>query len=217
MKFNKKIVIPAILAVAIYLLAYQIPKIAVDASRLHFLNIPIDDKIPFIPEFMFIYIGAFIQWSCCIYIVFKQETKLGYKSCSALTIGSIIGFIIFMVYPTATKRPEVIGQGISYDLCRLVYSIDNIICAFPSFHCFCSTIIILIYKECKDVSRRFIIVNIIYSILVFASTLFTKQHFIVDIFPGILLAFVSMHISKKFTFTKIYEAINKTILNKKEY
>lgn len=197
-KINKKLITPAIIAVAVYLLAYQIPKATVDPQRLHFLSISLDNKIPFFGPAIYIYIGAFIQWAYCIYIVLKQETKLGYKFCSAITIGSLICFVIFMVYPTAVNRPEIVGSGLTNDFCRFIYSIDSVICACPSFHCFCSTIVILIYKECEDISKKFIYINILFSILVFISTLLTKQHYIVDILPSILLAYISMYIADKF-------------------
>lgn len=202
MKLNKKLVLPAIVAVAVYLLSYQIPKVAVDTARLHFLSTPLDNMIPFIGESIYIYIGAFIQWGYCIYIVMKQKTEIGYKACSALIYGSLIGFIIFMVYPTAVNRPEIVGTGFTNDFCRFIYSVDNIICAMPSFHCFCSTIVLLIYKECENIDNKTMYINLIFSILVILSTLLTKQHYVLDLLPGIILAHFSMYIADKFSLFK---------------
>lgn len=198
-KINKKLVAPAIIAVAVYLLSYQIPKRLVDPSRLHFLSTSLDDKIPFYGPSIYIYIGAFFQWAYCIFTLMKQKTEIGYKFCSALLIGSLIGFVIFMVYPTAVQRPEIIGSGFTNDFCRFIYSVDNIICACPSFHCFCSTLVILIYMECEGVSNKVVYLNIVISLLVFISTLLTKQHYIADIIPGILLAYFAVLISNKYT------------------
>lgn len=201
-KINKKLVAPAIIAVAVYLLSYQIPKRLVDPSRLHFLSTSLDNMIPFHGPSIYIYIGAFFQWAYCIYVLMKQKTEIGYKFCSALLIGSLIGFVIFMVYPTAVQRPEIIGSGFTNDFCRFIYSIDNIICACPSFHCFCSTLVILIYMECEGISNKVIYLNIAISLLVFISTLLTKQHYIADIIPGILLAYFAVLISDKFPIFK---------------
>lgn len=207
MKINKKNVTPAIIAVAVYLLAYQIPKIVVDPSRLHFLCTALDDKIPFVSYFIYIYIGGFFQWAYCAYIVCKQDEMTANKVFSAIAIGSFIGFLTFMIYPTAVNRPEIVGQGFTNDFCRFIYSVDNIICACPSFHCFCSTIVVLIYKKYECVSKKTINFNIVYSLLVFISTLLTKQHYIVDILPGILLAFISIYIGDKFPITKYIKSI----------
>lgn len=201
-KINKKLITPAIIAVAVYLLSYQIPKRLVDPSRLHFLSTSLDDKIPFHDPSIYVYIGAFFQWAYCIFTLMKQKTEIGYKFCSALLIGSLIGFVIFMVYPTAVQRPEIIGSGFTNDFCRFIYSVDNIICACPSFHCFCSTLVILIYMECEGISKKFIYLNIVFSILVFVSTLLTKQHFIADILPGVALAYLSVFIANKFPIFK---------------
>lgn len=197
MKINKKLVLPAIIAVAIYLLSYQIPKIVISPARLHFLHTPIDDMIPFISESIYIYIGAFFQWGYCIYVVLKQKTEIGHKAYSAIIFGSLIGFIIYMVYPTAVNRPEIIEEGFTNDFCRFIYSVDNIICAMPSFHCFCSTIVVLIYRQCENIDNRTIYINIIYSILVIISTLLTKQHYALDLLPGVLLAHLAMYIADK--------------------
>lgn len=202
MKINKKLVLPAILAVTVYLLSYQIPKITTSPSRLHFLYTAIDGMIPFIGESIYIYIGAFFQWAYCIYVVMKQKTEVGYKAFSAIIYGSLIGFIIFMVYPTAINRPEITGTGFTNDFCRFIYSADNNICAMPSFHCFCSTIVILIYKECENINNRTMYFNIVFSILVIISTLLTKQHYILDLLPGILLAYLAMCIADKYSLFK---------------
>ena len=196
-KINKKLVAPAIIAVAVYLLSYQIPKRLVDPSRLHFLHTSLDDMIPFHGPSIYIYIGAFFQWSYCIYVLMKQKIELGYKFFSAIVIGSLIGLVIFMIYPTAVYRPEIVGSGFTNDFCRFIYSVDNIICACPSFHCFCSTIVILIYNECENISNRFRCINMFISLLVYVSTLLTKQHYIADIIPGIALAYLSVFISSK--------------------
>lgn len=214
MKLNKKLVLPFLLAVLVYLLAYQIPKVTLPEYRLHYLNSSIDDLIQLWSPMFIIYIGAFFQWMYAIIIASKQETNKGYKYASAITIGSLIGFIIFMVYPTAIARPEVIGDGIFDKFARFIYSVDNVICACPSFHCFCSTITILILKDCKGINKNIVRNNEILSVLVYISTLITKQHVLIDIPCGIILAFISMKIAEKITFTKIYDKLNKVLIKK---
>lgn len=215
-KINKKLIIPIIIAFATYFLSYQIPKFTVDIKRLAILEISLDKSIPFVHSFIYIYIGAFIQWIYFFHVLLKNNTKTGYKFCSAIIIGSLIGFVIFLIYPTGINRPEVIGDTITDNFLRLVYSMDSIICAFPSFHCFLSTICIPILIECKA-SKKTIIINVIYSILVFASTLLVKQHTFVDVPAGIALAFISIWLCKYIRFDNIFEIINKTFnLNDEE-
>lgn len=206
-KINKKLIIPIVIAVAVYLLSYQIPKRTVNIENVVVLETTIDNAIPFIHCFIYVYIGAFIQWTYYLHVLLKGDTKTGYKYCSAIIIGSLIGFIMFVVYPTGINRPEVVGDSITDNFVRLVFSMDSIICAFPSFHCFLSTICIPVLIECKA-SKKSIIINIIYSILVFVSTLLVKQHTLVDIPAGIALAFISMWLYKYIKFDRLFDKLN---------
>lgn len=209
MKLNKKLIVPFILAILIYLSAYQIPKITIPDYRLHYLNSSLDDLIKIWTPMFVIYIGAFFQWASVVFFVIRtQVTSKGYRYASAIIIGSLIAFVIFMIYPTAIKRPEIIGNSFFDKFGRFIYSVDNIICACPSFHCFCSTIIILMLKDCEGVSKKTIYINNIVSVLVYISTLLTKQHVLIDIPFGILLAFVAMRISNKLVFTKLFDRLN---------
>lgn len=211
MKINKKNLMPVVIAITTYLLAYQIPKITVPDYRLHYLNIALDDQIAIYSPAILIYIGAFFQWFNCMIIVCRQKIELVYRIASAIMIGSIIGFLAFIIYPTAIHRPEIIGTSIFDNLLRLIYSVDNIICACPSFHCFCSTIVILILYKCEGIKISTKCFNVIFSLLVYISTLLTKQHVIIDVPFGILLAFVAMSLSNKIVFTKLFDLVNEKL------
>lgn len=204
---NKKLIKPAILSVITYLACYQIPKVLIDESKVHFVKIALDDKMPLIKPFVIVYLLAFVQWALFMYVLIKQDTKFGYKYCSAIIIGSIIGFIIFMVYPTGIQRPEINGNGILDFVLKVTYSTDSIINALPSFHCFCSWICLKGLKEAKGIDRKWVIINSIFSILVFLSTLFTKQHFCIDVPTGILLAEISILISEKYQLAKLFDKL----------
>ena len=212
MKLNKKLVLPFILSIVVYLLSYQIPKIVVPEYRLHYLNISLDDQIKIWTPMFIVYVGAFFQWAYAIYILCCKQTEKGYRYASAIIIGSLIGFITFIVYPTAITRPEIIGDSIFDRFARFIYSVDNVICACPSFHCFCSTIVILFIKDCGE-SKKLLYINMFISLLVYISTLLTKQHVLIDIPFGILLAFVAMWISKKVVFTKLFDKLNSFLIN----
>ena len=211
MKINKKNIMPVVIAITVYLLAYQIPKITVPAYRWHYLNIALDDLIMLYSPAILIYIAAFFQWINCMIIVCKQETKLVYRVASAIMIGSFIGFLTYIIYPTAIHRPEIIGNSIFDIFLRFIYSVDNVVCACPSFHCFCSTIVVLALFECEGIKDITIYINELFSVLVYISTLLTKQHVIIDIPFGILLAFVAMSLSKKIVFTKLFDFTNEKL------
>lgn len=209
MKVNKKLIIPAIIAVMSYLLCYQIPKILIDESSLHILALPVDYEIKLFTPAVIIYIYSYFQWFNAILVAIRQETKLGYRFASALIIASFIGGIIFIAYPTATIRPKVTGNSIFDNLTRIIYYFDTVVCACPSFHCLCSTLVIYILYKSKGVSKFSLYINTFISILVYASTVLTKQHLLIDVPSGILLAIISILITRKITFDKFFDKLNK--------
>lgn len=204
---NKKLVKPAILSIATYLAGYLIPKLIVDESKVHFVKIALDDKIPLVKPFIIIYFLAFVQWSLTMHILTTQNTKYGYKYCTAIIIGSIVGSIIFIVYPTGVQRIGINGNGILDFILKTTYSVDSIVNALPSFHVFCSWMCLRGLWEAKGIDKKWKIVNSIFSILVCLSTLFTKQHYFLDVPAGILLAEISILIANRFQFTKLFNKL----------
>ena len=207
MKYNKKLVLPITLSLLIYLLSYYIPKIVVNINNVHYLTCAIDELIPLFSPSVVIYLLAFGQWLLGGLILLKYETNQGYRMVSAYIIGSLIGLITFIVYPTAIIRNPIEVHNVFDWILVRVCSLDSIVNACPSFHCFCSTIVIHIVYNYKPVNKKFLIANFIFSIMIYASTLLTKQHYFIDVPCGILLADISILISKKINFNRLFENI----------
>lgn len=212
MKINKKLLIPVSLGATIYLLSYGLPKLIVNTNDAHYLMLSIDNIIPLFSPSVIIYLLAFLQWAYTLHILLQQDTKTGYTIASAIIIGSLVGMITFLVYPTAITRPQIEIKNIFDWILNTVYCMDSIVNSCPSFHCFCSTMAIIILVKSNNINKNTLIINIIFSVLVFISTLLTKQHYFIDIPCGIVLANVSMLIAYKFNFNKLFEIINKKIL-----
>lgn len=200
LNINKKLILPVVISITTYLLSYGIPKIIVNSENLHYLHIALDDLIPLFSPSIIIYFLAYVQWFFAICVLLKQETILGYRISTAIIIGSLIGFAAFVIYPTAIIRPTIKVNNIFDQILSTTYLVDSVVNACPSFHCFCSTITIHILYRSKDINKKISILNFIFSVLVYASTLLTKQHYIIDIPFGILLADISVLISSKIYF-----------------
>lgn len=194
---NRKLIIPVVVAITTYMISYWIPKFIIDVNRAHYIYTYLDNLIPLFSPAVIIYILSFIQWIIAIYILLKQDTIFGYKVSLAIIIGSIIGFTIFLVFPTGVLRTNFEINNVFDWILSQIYFVDNPINACPSFHCFCSTITIIILKYSKNIDNKYRIINTIFSILVYASTLLTKQHYLIDVPTGILTAYLSYLISDK--------------------
>jgi membrane-associated phospholipid phosphatase len=98
-------------------------------------------------------------------------------------------FVCFLAYPTFAPRPaKMLGTGFAVWALRFLYDLDPPYNCFPSLHVAHSFVSAL---ACYRVQRRVGYFAIISAALVGVSTLFTKQHYILDVIAGILLAGVA--------------------------
>jgi membrane-associated phospholipid phosphatase len=95
-------------------------------------------------------------------------------------------YAFFLVYPTVAPRPaRVTGEGFHVWGLRFLYEADPPYNCFPSLHVAHSFVSAL---TCYRVHRGLGFAAIICGSLVALSTLFTKQHYILDVVAGIALA-----------------------------
>ncbi len=103
-------------------------------------------------------------------------------------IAKLIVGVIFLGFPTMMVRKEVVGSDIFSRAVALMYKLDAPTNLFPSIHCLESYICMKSALEMKDVDNRYRFAMVIMSILVFMSTVFIKQHVILDFFGAVIVA-----------------------------
>jgi membrane-associated phospholipid phosphatase len=98
----------------------------------------------------------------------------------------ITAYIFFLVYPTRAPRPpSVPGDGFMAWGLRFLYQADPPYNCFPSIHVAHSFVSAL---TCYRVHRGLGIAAVIAAALVGLSTLFAKQHYVLDVIAGVFLA-----------------------------
>ena len=192
-------IIPLLASVVFNFVAYLVPKFVVDPSDYHSLAIPgVDSAIPFVTFFALPYVLAFVQWVIG-FIVIARESR---EWCLRLVITDVIAklscMVFFLVYPTAIEIPEVVGNSPFDLIARIIYFFDTPTNLFPSIHCVESWICIRMTLPLRRVPDWYKHSMFICSLFVFASVVFIKQHYVVDIFAGRLL------------FEVVYFVVNKT-------
>lgn len=212
MKFNKKLVLPIVFTISFGLVTYYLPMIVYKPEDFFDISLPIDNLIPVIPAFIIIYYLAFAQWITTMLSLIKQDDETGYRFISALLICDIIGGICFLLFPATLTRPEIVPDNVFSKILLFVYSIDKPTSIFPSYHCAWSTLCVAIIYNYKDINKYKKFTCLIFSILVYLSTLFVKQHVVVDVIFGILVGIISILLSKKIVFRKLFKKLNNTIL-----
>ncbi|RSD25443.1 phosphatase PAP2 family protein [Mesobacillus subterraneus] len=151
------------------------------------LSTDLDGLIPFLPVFILPYIFwyAFIL-GYLLYFWYK-DTRVYVKTLAMIVIGELICFLVYFFFQTTVPRPQLTGDGIMIDLVAMIYSHDQPYNAFPSIHVLTTFAIILgnINIRKKHIFHR-LFVPVMGSMII-VSTLFVKQHYILDMFGSIFL------------------------------
>lgn len=157
----------------------------------------IDDVIPFCPAFISIYILAYVQWILG-YVIIARENKHIFKW---IVVGEIIAktiaLLCFVLIPTTISRPEITGTDIWSRLTHLIYTTDAPDNLFPSVHCLESYVCLRGALYLKKPNKIYKYISLIFTLLVFASTVFVKQHVVLDIVGAIFAVEIGLFISKK--------------------
>lgn len=157
-----------------------------------YIDYYLDDKIPFLGRFVYIYDTFYPFVFFAFYYLYKKDEKAYFKGIIAGIIGFIICDIIFLSMPTIMYRPVIPSIDSLTDLVikiTFLYDSPPLNC-FPSIHClFCFQVIYSFIFSKSDVKNKILI--ILYSLLIIISTLFIKQHYIFDVISAFLIVIIS--------------------------
>ena len=159
----------------------------------YYWKIKFDDFIPLIPIFIIPYIGFYIY--IITTIIFLWNTKYINNFFITYIIAYILAGLFWYFIPNGVKRPVIYKRDIFSKLTAYIYKHDDDTNGFPSAHIFatliCSYFLFLAFPE-----QLFSILAT--ALLISASTVFVKQHYILDIFGGIITFWLSLMISGLF-------------------
>ena len=155
------------------------------------LNLPelaLDRLIPLQPAWTLVYVSHLVFLFVPV-LVMRQEEQIR-RTFLAYLLVWITGYVCFLVYPTVLPRPgpNVIGQGFFAWCLRIVYSADEPRNNFPSLHVAHACVSAL---TCWRVHRGVGLAAGLWAALIALSTLFTKQHYVIDVISGLALAGVA--------------------------
>ncbi len=187
-KIEIKPIITTISLVCIQSILYFISKLL--QGDLNLVGNVIDTKIPFVPAFFIPYCIWYLMIFIIPYYLYCKDKDKFIKYTMAYILCSMIGNIVFISYPSTVARPTVTGTDIFSLIAKFIYWIDTPTNCFPSLHCAISMLFILYICESKNTNIITKISVCIISILIMLSTLFTKQHVVVDFISGDILALI---------------------------
>lgn len=179
--------VPFVLVIAVNCFVFYVTRLLTAGAPHYDVSIWLDRLIPFVPEFILIYILAIGQWVLVLALAAREGKDFYYKATAAEMSSKLFVFLIFLLMPTGMQRGEIRGNDIFDLLTRLIYTLDAPNNLFPSIHCLDSWVCLRVVCRMNTAPKWFKLSNAIFSILVFASVVLVKQHLFVDILGGILI------------------------------
>lgn len=160
-------------------------------------GVNLDQAVPFVPFFMVIYVLAYLQWVLGYFFICRESREVGYRIAAGELIAKGICLIFFIAWPMWLVRPEVSGNGFCEWLTRLIYACDEPTNLFPSIHCLESWLCFRGALHLKKMPKWYAPFQLIFTLSVFASTVMVRQHVLLDVFAGILVAEIGLLIGKR--------------------
>ena len=148
-------------------------------------KLPID-IVPIWPVWVLPYVLCYVLWLGGIaWIIFKVDDRSFRSIMAACLLTFALGASIFIFFPTYVKPATFEGNDIFSAILRTIHETWGRYDAFPSGHVYISTLLALFYSRWYP-RRKFLWVLILVTISF--STLFTGQHYILDVLGGYLFA-----------------------------
>ena len=184
---------------------YSVAKIIPKPIPALMIKIPaIDNRISYTPVFFPVYYFSYFFWIIGFAAIAAAQNRKNLMDFTAgFAMSVIIGAVFFIALPTVSDR---VADGVySYNykselikfLSDLCFKFDSASNPFPSFHCMMSTFCYMGIRKNGKISKAFKIYTLIMMILIFLSTVLTKQHYVADIAGGVIIPIICCSAVKK--------------------
>ncbi|MGI6117503.1 MAG: phosphatase PAP2 family protein [Bilifractor sp.] len=181
----------------VYFILFTILEDRVSASsNYHVISTPIDHMIPFCEYFIIPYYlwFAFIMGTCVFFILVNRDRKEYERFEITMISGMSVFLLISWIYPNGLLlRPSVFPRdNIFTRMVQALYRSDTPTNVFPSMHIYnslCACEALISCKMLRD--KKWITISVkILTLLIVLSTVFLKQHSVLDVIGAVVLFFV---------------------------
>jgi membrane-associated phospholipid phosphatase len=153
----------------------QVPK--------YYWRLPIDDRIPFLPQFYWLYVTYFLFLPGAILLLWQTQHSLSLLM--SLTLATFTASLFWWVWPNGVKRPSFIPKNFTERWLQTIHQHDGDCNGLPSSHvfsaCICGWFLATVYPQ-------FAVVIWLITGGITISTVLVKQHYISDAIAGIIWA-----------------------------
>lgn len=152
-----------------------------------------DDYIPFCEYFIVPYLMWFLYIAATLLYFFFCDKRGFYKATTLMFSGMTIFLIICTVFPNGLNLRPVFFQhdNIFVDLVKRLYMTDTPTNVLPSLHVYNSICCHLAIADSRQLQKHRFVQHgsFILATLIVLSTMFLKQHSVVDVIAGFVMAY----------------------------
>lgn len=167
---------------------YFLVGLLTDPTRVRLFPAMLDRFIPLSPPFVFLYVTVYPIFLLPFF--YARDRAVLLRTVLGYVVMLLISYGIFLAIPIAFDRPILPPSppDCAYWTLALVYGGDPPWNCLPSTHC---GVALLAALALWETDRRMGLWAILTALAIGVSTLYTKQHYLVDALAGFLLAFVT--------------------------
>lgn len=180
-------------------------------QKVYLLNTSIDSYLSFnkffiVPYTMWYgYVGIFL-----IYFLIFDGDKF-WPLLTSMVIGVLICYMMFYIIPTTVARPTIIDGDLFSRMIKAIYKKDKPYNCFPSIHVLHTIFITLCVNKTEEFKKITKALSNILAVFIIFSTVLIKQHVVLDVVAGILLAYSVNYLVNRIyilNFTEIKSKLN---------
>lgn len=134
------------------------------------------------------YVLCYPLWALALaWLVWRMDAHQFHATVAGLLFTCSLGVSIFLLFPTYVTHPELTGTDFLSKLLLSLQVAGGDYDAFPSAHIYITTILALFYGNWHPKQTWLWLLIVL---IVSLSTLFTQQHYILDVLGGYLLGWL---------------------------
>lgn len=177
-----------------YMIAFCLLEYYTDPK--YIIHCPLDDYIPFVPIFAIPYYAWYFLIGFGLFWSFRHSTRDYLNLCYIMFGGMTICLIIYALFPNGLElRTEIPHEGILNQLMNFMYTIDTPTNVCPSIHVSTTVSLdIVVHHSTALKHRKWVCRGMrVAAVLICLSTVFVRQHSVIDVCCGFLLSCILGH------------------------
>lgn len=178
----------------------------------NYIEVPLDDLIPYVPWFVIPYVIWYGYIAAVLVVLYFRMPKEFVYMALFLGLGMLASCCVFALYPNGQMlRPNNPGEGLLSEMVRRIYRSDTNTNSLPSIHVIYSVgthIALVRFAGWEKRWPALRVASFALCALICASTVFIKQHSVVDVVAGLLASWALYSLVYRSRFLlRVYEEL----------